>query len=134
MSATGYPSYEAWFATLSSAQKTQADELIAMFRTLGCGDPEGWARSEVSENIAQLTRFLFLHRIWSDDIDSWAREPLQWITGLIKEADRDPNGHFADAGLALRRMTERGVTASDIASVARMIAYETAFAIVHRID
>jgi hypothetical protein len=134
MSPTRFPSYEEWFSALSQAQQRRTNDLISLLRSLGAKNAENCARSEISEDIAQLARFAFLRRIWSDHIDSWTREPAQWIAGQIRGAERNPKGHFADAGAALKRMTECGVSAHQIASLARMVACETVFAIVDRID
>jgi hypothetical protein len=131
---TYYPTYDEWFATLSTDQQSKANELVSTLRALGADCPEDWARSEVSEDIPQLARFLVLRRIWPDLIDSWRREPDRWIRQSVEAAGRNPKGHFADAGAALRRMTESGVSTADIASVARMVAYETAFGVVDIID
>ena len=128
------PTYDRWFATLPAAQQARANELVSMLRALNADDPESWAQSEISEDIPQLARFLVLRRIWPEYIDSWTREPDRWIVRSVDGAGHNPQGHFADAGAALRRMTERGVSPADIASVARMVAYETAFAVLDHID
>jgi uncharacterized protein (DUF2267 family) len=128
------PTYDRWFATLPAAQQARANELVSMLRALNADDPESWAQSEISEDIPQLARFLVLRRIWPEYIDSWTREPDRWIMRSVDGAGHNPQGHFADAGAALRRMTERGVSPADIASVARMVAYETAFAVLDHID
>jgi hypothetical protein len=67
--------FDAWIASLDDSQRQYyADELatwaidqrsrgVDLANTLekmGCLDPEGWAFSEVSENIAQVLRFAFL--------------------------------------------------------------------------
>ncbi|MCP4385018.1 MAG: hypothetical protein GY798_27005 [Hyphomicrobiales bacterium] len=44
--------------------KRSLDELSAIFKALGADDPEGWAGSEIRENIPQLARFLFLRQAW----------------------------------------------------------------------
>jgi hypothetical protein len=128
------PHDDSWLDEFPRSKRQQARELVSIFRDLGADNPQDWARSEVSENIPQLARFLFLRRIWPDQIDCWSHDPEQSITKQIRDAERNPTGHFADAGAALKRMTERGITADDIASVARMVAYETAFAITDRVD
>jgi len=128
------PTYDRWFATLSAAQQAKASELVSIFRALNADDPESWAQSEISEDIPQLARFLALRRIWPEYIDSWTREPDRWVTQSVNGAGNDPQGDFADAGAALKRMTERGVSPADIAAVARMVAYETVFAVLDHID
>jgi hypothetical protein len=39
-------------------------EIAERLRLAGAADPRSWALSEVSEDIAQLTRFLFLRGVW----------------------------------------------------------------------
>jgi hypothetical protein len=119
---------------LSPSERSKALDLVAKFKELGAGDPEGWARSEVGEDIAQLARFLFLRSIWSSLIDGWARDPQTWTKRFADEAVRQPNGHFADAGLALGRLLAAGASPSDIGSIARMVAYETAFGVIDHVD
>ena len=128
------PTYDRWFATLSAAQQAKASELVSILRALNADDPESWAQSEISEDIPQLARFLALRRIWPEYINSWIRDPGRWVTQSVNGAGKNPQGDFADAGAALGRMMERGVSPADIASVARMVAYETAFAVLNHID
>lgn len=129
-----YPSYEEWFDALPPRKKERATRLAAAFREFGAPDPESWARSEISEDKPQFARFLVLRSIWPDEIDRWAREPDRWILKAVEEAAGRPNGLFADAGLAMARMLDRGVSFTDIASVARLVAYSTAFGVLQHID
>jgi hypothetical protein len=80
------------------------DELTALFEKLGAREPGSWARSQLSEGINQLQRFLFLRQAWSlilreDDTD--------WIHGEIARAQRRPDGPYAGVGHALRRCVEK---------------------------
>ncbi len=129
-----YPSYEHWFASLSPEEQERTNELVSKLRALGAVRPEDWARSEISEDIPQFARFLILRKIWPDIIDRWRREPGVWIDRLIEIAERNPKERFADAGLALKRMRQSGVSAEDIASVTRMAAYEAVFDVLDTID
>ena len=92
-----YPSYEQWYASLSSGEREKADALLSKLRTLGAAHPEDWVRSEVSEDIAQLIRFLVLRTIWPGLVDSWTRDPERWTGQLIEKAERNPKDYFADA-------------------------------------
>ena len=40
-------------------------DLRDKFAALGADDPDGWASSELTENIPQLARFRFLRGMWS---------------------------------------------------------------------
>ena len=127
-------SYEKWFASLPAGDQERAEKLLSKLSALNAPRPEEWVHSEISEDIPQFARFLVLRKIWPDLIDSWSRAPDSWIGNLIEKAGGDPSGSFADAGFALKRMVQSGVPAEDIASVARMAAYETAFGILETID
>jgi len=50
--------------SLPEGNRRRLPELAERLRLAGAADPESWALSEVSEDIAQLTRFLFLRRVW----------------------------------------------------------------------
>jgi hypothetical protein len=43
--------------------------LTALFEKLGAADPDGWARSQLEEDIPQLARFLFLRQAWRAIVD-----------------------------------------------------------------
>jgi hypothetical protein len=49
---------------LSGPGKRRLAELTERLRVAGAADPEGWALSEIHEDIAQVTRFLFLRGVW----------------------------------------------------------------------
>lgn len=92
------------------------DELTKRLTDLGAPDPAGWAASEIRENIAQQARFIFLRKIWPEDIDGWARAD---IIGRI------PAG---------ARLIDAGARLEDLTLLVRAIAYETAFSVINRID
>lgn len=108
-------------------------QLAEKFRAAGATDPELWAASEMGQGIPQLARFCFLRALWPDMIDKW-RENVEWIDRSIREAERDSHDFFADAGVALARLLAIGASREELASVARMVAYDTAFGVVDRID
>jgi hypothetical protein len=91
-------------------------ELTALFKKFGARDPELWARSQLSEGINQLQRFLFLRQAWSlvlreDDAD--------WIQSEIAGAQRRPDGPYAGVGHALRRCLEKGASTQDLTDIVR---------------
>ncbi len=122
-----------WLASLDQETRLRAERMIEVMRTLGADDPEGWVGSEIRGNIPQLARFLVLRRLWPEVIDRYRNHP-SWIDDQILQSEADPTGYFADAGLALRRMRAAGVSEKDIASVARMVAYEAVFGVLDVID
>jgi len=122
-----------WLASLDPQALARARELIGCFEALGAPRPEALARSEVKDNHPQLARFLFLRHCWTETIDAW-RDDLVWIDNLIAEAIRDPDGQFADAGMALKRLKDLGADPRDLGLIARFIAYEAVFSVVHTLD
>jgi len=130
-----YPTYEEWFASLSQEDRAKTGELISKLRDLGADRPELWARAEVSaEASPQLVRFLILRKFWPLLIDGWSRDPDSWMGRMIEAAERNPKGHFADAGLAMKRMKACGVSVADIVSVLRMASFEAAFGVLDLFD
>lgn len=104
---------------LDSVEATVEDRiesLTARMRDLGAEDPEGWARSEIKENIAQQARFLSLRTIWPEIIDSWANE-----ANIRRYA-------------AAARLLDAGADVEDLQTALRAAAYESAFAVLYRID
>src|SRR6266852_7538178 len=112
--------------SFSADQRAEYDRLVGRLRAIGAEDAEGWALSEVAENIAQLARFLVLRRLWRWEIDTWGADTA-WIQRMIGEAERDQTGFFADAGGALRRLRGLGATPEDLGRVARYVAYSSVF-------
>ncbi len=95
---------------------TDLDELTALFEKLGARGPESWARSQLSEGINQLQRFLFLRQAWGlilreDDTD--------WVQFEIARAQRYPDEPYAGVGHALRRCVEKGALAQDLTDIVR---------------
>jgi len=89
--------------------------LTERMRAHGASDPEGWARSELSEDIPQEARFLFLRSLWADTI----------------------NGLTPQAALKLpaaQRLVAAGASIDDVVTVMRAAAYEAAFGVVMRLD
>jgi hypothetical protein len=128
------PVFEEWLAALAPSERRKALELLDKFNALGAKDAEIWVRSEISEDIAQLARYLVLRSIWPDHIESWARNSGTWIGHAVKAVDSQPDDDFAEAGRALGRALAAGVTMADLGAIARMIAYETAFGVLNHID
>ena len=128
-----YPKYEEWFAGLDEAKQQQTLALVAKLKAHGAKEPELWARSEVSENLAQLATYLINHRIWLCEIDRWSDDPEEWMNEFAGYGAGDLPV-FADAGEALKRLREAGVLAKDLGAVARLVAYSVAFGLLNLID
>src|ERR671916_792874 len=124
---------EHWLDSLDSETRAKARKMIARMEELGAEEPEAWAESEITEDIAQMARFLILRRLWSD-LDAWRNGPSTWVEREIAEAEKKPEGSFSEAGRALKRMVDAGVALEDIGNVAQMVAYEATFNALNLID
>jgi hypothetical protein len=89
--------------------------LVERMRELGAEDPEGWARSELTEDIPQEARWLVLRQIWRDSINGWTPESIAAIP-------------------AAQRAVGAGADAADVAQTMRAPAYEAAFGVLSLID
>lgn len=92
------------------------DDLTRRMSELGAPDPASWARSEINDNIPQQARYLFLRNIWPQLIDRYADE------SVIRRLP------------ATARLLDAGASMADLAQALRSVAYETAFAVVDRVD
>ena len=122
-----------WIAQLDTETAQKARKLVAQMERLGAPDAEEWVYSEITEDIPQTARYLVLRRIW-ESIDAWVENSEMIMSRLVAEAETDSQGHFADAGIAIKRMLDAGISPEDIGRVARMASYDAAFAVVEIID
>jgi hypothetical protein len=90
-------------------------ELSELFRKLGARGPEGWARSQIRENIPQLARFLFLRQAWKLVISEDDRE---WIS---EARGGDPNDSGGDIGPAIARILAAGGDENDLTKIVRVM-------------
>jgi len=93
---------------------TRKYDLVARMRELGVDDPEGWAESELREDIAQEARWLVLRRIWRE-IDSWTVDTIAGVP-------------------AAQRAVAAGADPADVAQAMRSAAYDAAFSVLVRVD
>ncbi|MBB4931232.1 hypothetical protein F4561_002052 [Lipingzhangella halophila] len=98
---------------MTETERTRLAALRDRFAELGCPDPEDAALSEFLDDIPQLARFLAVRHIWPRLIDEWANE------GVL---ERFP---------AADRLLASGADRGDLAKVARLVAYETAFTMLY---
>jgi hypothetical protein len=120
-------------ASLDASAQGRAQRLVERFKQLDAPDAEKWARSEMIEDIPQLARFLLLRRLWREEIDVY-RDSSEWISSRIRAAEREPNGPFADAGFAMKRLLNAGVPEEEIKSIARDVACSAIFATLSTLD
>jgi hypothetical protein len=95
---------------------SDVDELTALFEKLGARRPELWARSQLSEGINQLQRFLFLRQAWSLIVHEGNTD---WVQFEIARAQRYPDEPYAGVGHALRRCVAKGASAQDLTDIVR---------------
>lgn len=143
---------------MSAGDERNVWALAETFRALGAGDPEGWAASEVEEDIPQLARFLFLRRLWRSAWQ-WKLPPEDWFAevepepsggGDVEEDDDTPtlvagaydggtqdgdgDPPFLAAQQAVKRILAAGANPDDLREVARAIFLHTAFDAVQTVD
>ncbi|WP_329562037.1 hypothetical protein [Kitasatospora sp. NBC_01266] len=108
--------WQAWLGSLDAPRQAVALSLRAQFETLGAADGADWARSEISEDLPHLARFLLLRGLWRSPIDGWA----------------DPGA--LDQLPAARRLLAAGADRADLVLLARAVAYESVFATLDELD
>jgi hypothetical protein len=92
-------------------------ELTALFMRLGARNPAEWARSQVSEGIPQLARFLFLRQAWNLVVGESDRS---WIKAEASRDSTDPGGGI---GPALKRLLAQGATEEDLTTIVRVMQW-----------
>jgi hypothetical protein len=103
-------------------------ELAELFRKLGADDPEGWARSQIRENIPQLARFLFLRQAWKLVVDEDDRE---WIS---KNRQIDTDNPGGDIGPVISRILAAGADEADLTRVVRIMQWKLLFGLCYLLD
>lgn len=106
-------------------------ELTDIFRKLGAPEPESWARSQISEGIPQLARFLFLRQAWRQVV---GEDDTRWIDAHIERARTHPDEPYAGAGHALARLRARGATDDELTDLTRGMQAELLFALCDLLD
>jgi hypothetical protein len=94
---------------------SENEKITRLFAALGADDPQGWAESEVAENLPQLARYRFL-RALSQDIEAWDTASVSSLRD-----DSDAEG-----------ATESNPT-MDLGRLARLVAREMAFSVLRRL-
>lgn len=124
---------EDWLELLDPETRAKAQRLIERMRQLGAEEPKSWVESEITEDIAQVARFLILRRLRSD-IDAWHDNPSAWVEREVAEVGKKPESSSSETGRALKRMLDVGVSLDDIGRVAKSVALESTFNVLNLID
>lgn len=124
-------SWSDWLETKTTEQRAEAKRLLETFARLGATDHEGWVRSEIDEDIAQLARYLVLADV-SESVTKWRD-----LRGLVAKEERVRN---ASPGLRdLPPSITKAILESDIDEAlltrfALEVATDTLFALLDAID
>ena len=103
-----------WLESLGAEDRAKADRLIALLERFGADDPVGWVASEMTENIPQVARFLFLHEIRSRIINQYSYDGrTEPIPTNMRPADVQAKGEAA-----YQRLVDAGADPKDIEAVA----------------
>ncbi|MFB6613568.1 hypothetical protein ACFCV9_05025 [Streptomyces sp. NPDC056367] len=105
-----------WLAELDDEARVAAIALRDRFTEVHAEDPEEWAMSEISEDIPQMARYLFLRRLWADAVNSWEQP------GAVESF---PVAH---------RMLGTGAERPDLVGFARAVAVETISFVLYALD
>ncbi|MGW2828843.1 hypothetical protein [Streptomyces sp. NPDC001286] len=94
---------------------TDAQKIRCLLEALGADDPQGWAESEVEENLPQLARYRLL-RALSQDIEAWDNASIDSLRDGMKAEGAGPTDPVAET-----------------AWIARAVARETVFGVLYRL-
>ncbi len=122
-----------WLESLEPEARARADRLIEQLRELGAPHPESWTRREMREGLPQISRLLLLMHLRDETIDTWS-DSLLWVDNLAGDARRETTGLFGDAARAVAEMLAAGIDRRTVGALARFVAYEAVFSVVHTID
>ena len=106
-------------------------ELAALFRRLGASNPEEWARSEITEGIPQLARYVFLRQAWRNVV---SEGDTSWIANAINGAKAKPNEPYAGVGHALAMLKRRGATDAELTDLVRGMQAELLFSLCYLLE
>ena len=105
--------------------------LTEQFARLGARDPSSWAKSQLSDGIEQLHRFLFLRQAWRQILPDG---DTQWVPRAVQRAKAKPTEPYAGVGLALARCLEKGVDPRDLSDIVRGTQAEALFSFCYLLE
>jgi hypothetical protein len=124
-----FPKPESFRETVGYQMKAKSEaELIKLFAKLGARDPAMWARSQLTEKIPQIARFVFLRQLWklvvAENDNSWIQE------GLTIE----PTAPGGAIGSALRLTLSRGASEADLTTIVRIMQWRLLMGFCYLLD
>jgi hypothetical protein len=121
-----------WYKSLDDEARKIADDKIEILKKFNADDPLGWVSSEMRENIPQVARFLFLHRVRSEVLNGY----LQFAIPENAEFEKSlsPLARMKVGEEAFNRLIESGINREDLIRVARAAACRATFNFVEMLD
>jgi hypothetical protein len=127
-----YVTPQEWYESLDDRTRKIADQKIAILKQFNADDPLGWVASEMRENIPQVARFLFLHRIRSEVLNGHLHFTLPENADFEKSLP--PLKRLEVGGDAYRRLIASGANQEDLVRVARAATCSAVLNLVEMLD
>ena len=132
MSEYHYVTPQEWYDSLDDETRKIADQKIEILKKFNADDPLSWVSSEMRENIPQVARFLFLHRVRSEVLNGYN------LFSIPEDADFEkslsPIARMEIGEEAYKRLIASGVNQEDLVRIARAAACSTTFKFVEMLD
>ena len=121
-----------WYESLDDKTRKTADQKIEILKQFNADDPLGWVSSEMRENIPQVARFLFLHRVRSEVLNGYL--PFALPESMDFEKSLPPLKRLQVGEEAFTRLIASGVNREDLIRIARAAACSAIFNFVEMLD
>ncbi len=121
-----------WYESLDKKTRKIADQKVEILKRFNAEDPLGWVSSEMRENIPQVARFLFLHRVRSEVLDGYFQFSVPESPDFEKSLP--PLVRMKVGEEAFNRLIASGVDREDLVRVARAAACRTVINFVEMLD
>ena len=132
MSKYHYVTPQEWYESLDDKTRNIADQKIEILKKFNAKNPLSWVSSEMRENIPQVARFLFLHRVRSDVINGYL--PFSIPENADFEKSLPPITRIEIGEEAFNRLIASGINQADLVRIARAAACSATFNFVEMLD
>ncbi|HEY8065110.1 MAG TPA: hypothetical protein VIF40_10345 [Methylosinus sp.] len=105
-----------------------AQELSALFQSLGARNPKAWAKSQIEENIPQLARFLFLRQAWKFVV---TEGDAGWISDI---KNIDPNAPGGSAITSINKLIKGSGDEDSLTTVVRVMQWRLLHSLCQLLD